>query len=102
RPDLVAAGVSAEPAHGWSASLPQLTPGPHTIDAYAIGAAGSPVKLQGSGKIATGAGTPAGRCGAVESLSSAGELTGYAFDPASGGVTVEVWADGPRQQGTFG
>lgn len=108
RPDLVTAGAAPDANHGFTAPLAGLAPGSHTVDAYAIAASGQNPKLQGSGKTVnvpftppTPGTPPTTRTGAVESLSPAGELTGYAFDPAQGGVTVEVWADGARGQGRF-
>ena len=90
--------VVGSPAHGFSFVMPNLSPGTHTVNVYAIDPKnGSPVLL-GTQTISGARTSPP--MGYIDAA-SASSVTGWAFDPNGGAnsIGVQVFVDGVLQAG---
>jgi hypothetical protein len=101
RPDVATAYPGYGDKHGFSVTTSVLSPGPHTVCAYAINTgAGSNAALGCAGVVRPGAIVDQGRApiGALESVTTSGSkvsVTGWALDPdTAAAIPVHVYVDG--------
>ncbi|HVT81829.1 MAG TPA: hypothetical protein VHM90_14380 [Phycisphaerae bacterium] len=96
RPDLPA----NQSAHGFSVTLPQLKPGVHSVTVYAIDSTTAALKSLGN-KAARVLDVPGNRLptGKV-TFSSAGQITGWAFDPTTAATSIQLRIDIDGAPGT--
>ncbi len=85
-------------AHGFSVSLPPLTPGPHTVSVYAVDTQSEALTLLGTRTITVGEPTQVPPVGHVDVLSS-GLISGWAYSiqEAANPAQVHLVIDGAAQ-----
>lgn len=96
RGDLVAAGISSDPYHGFGWAPEGLSAGTHTIEAYAINIGGGlNLRLSSSKTLTITSALPRG----VLDTATPGLISGWAYDADAGlaAVEVHIYIDGAHR-----